>query len=155
MWLKILTMLVLLGITYEDVRYRLVRFVLYLILVTLVLIQRFQYVSLNEFLDYSGINLIYIVLLLAAISIYLYVKYGRFQNLMLFFGVGDILLWIILACWFDTVEFIIFNSISLIVALLLHVVLTKFSFYKAQKTVPLAGFQSLCFLVVFIFTSWG
>lgn len=152
MWLKWLTILILLGICYEDFRYRLVRLWLYLLLLLVTLIQRSEEFS-AQFFVFVGINLMYIALMLAVLSLYLYFKHGRFRNLVLFMGVGDILLLFILAFWFETVEFVIFNTISFTIALVVNVVLVRFPAYAHHKTVPLAGVQSLCLGVVLMFIS--
>jgi hypothetical protein len=147
---SILAAVLLLCIGYEDFAHRAVRLIWYLLLPVALLPLRFSHVTLEEFGISTLMNIVYMVLLLAVAFGVLYMRNKRLVAPLSTIGLGDILFFAILAMWFDTPDFIIFTSLSFIVALVGHTLLRKFSFYRRHETVPLAGMQSLCFLVIFL-----
>ncbi|SKC59247.1 hypothetical protein SAMN05660236_1864 [Ohtaekwangia koreensis] len=150
LWFKFLVAGLLLSIAYEDFKNRMVRLVFYLLLVASLIILRFDNISLIGLLIDFGMNLAYLSLLLFMSLTVLYLRYKKITNPLLYIGVGDILLLLIFCIWFDTINFVVFNTVSLIVALIAHSLLKQFEFYNKHKTIPLAGIQSLCFLSLLI-----
>jgi hypothetical protein len=147
---SILAAALLLCIGYEDFAHRAVKLVWYLLLPVALLPLRFSHVTFEEFGISFLMNIVYMVLLLSVAFGVLYVRHKRMVTPLSSIGLGDILFFAILAMWFDTPSFIVFISLSLIVALVAHIILQKFPFYRRHETVPLAGMQSLCFLVIFL-----
>jgi hypothetical protein len=154
MLLKIFTIVVLIGIIYEDFRYRLVKVFLYLLLLFVLVAQRVSEISITDYLVFAGINLAYILLLLGICFGFIYFKYGTMKIIDNFFGIGDVFFLISIATWFDPITFVFFNTISFAVALIAHFALKNFPFYQHKHSVPLAGMQSLCFVPVFIITTY-
>ena len=60
-------------------------------------------------------------------------------------GLGDVFLFIAISVSFPTVTFIVMFVFSLLFALILHGILSK----KENETVPLAGYMSLFFVLIY------
>lgn len=151
---KICVVVLLVGIIYEDFKFRSVHLMMYLaVIAILVYIRIANYNELiGVFVD-TVVNTVYLLLLLIVSILMIYVKKrGRRLKVFSYIGSGDIIFWFALACWFQPVEFIFFITLSLLGSLLLHVILCRFSFYNVHNTVALAGLQCTLFLPVFIFT---
>jgi hypothetical protein len=150
MLLKVVTIVVLFGIIYEDFRYRLVKVFLYVLLFAFLLTQRLGELPTKDFLFLAGINLCYLLLLLSVCLLVVYLRHKTWKFIDHFLGLGDVLYLVSIAIWFEPVTFVFFNTASFALALLLHFILRNFSFYRVES-VPLAGMQSLFFIPVFIF----
>lgn len=151
MLIKIFTIVILIGIIYEDFRYRLVKILLYFLLLFFLVFQRLNELSTIDFLVFTAINLVYILLLLSICFGFIYFKYKTTKIIDKFFGLGDVLFLAAIATWFDPIVFVFFNTLSFALALALHFLLKNFSFYRHIQSVPLAGMQSLFFVPVFIY----
>ena len=148
---------VLAGIVYEDFKFRRVRFAYFIILVPLLYFQ--NYLPAEEQWPDIGINLLYLSVLMLSVAGFGYFKTGTVRSFSSMIGLGDILLLLSLTVWLNPVMMIIFNSVSFMIALLLHLLLGRFAFYTKFNTIPLAGMQGICFLPVFLYighldTSW-
>lgn len=152
MWMQLFTVAVLSLIIYEDFRYRLVRVIFYLLILGLLFFQQSDKKVFELVLIHWLLNIGYILMLGSITMLYFYLKL-RTLNILKFIGVGDILFLVAVASWFDPVEFIFFNTISLLVALAGHAILRKKRIYGQFETVPLAGIQSLCFIPLFLYTA--
>jgi hypothetical protein len=152
MWLSLLIMLTLLLIIYEDFRYRAVKVIYYVLLLGALAFQQWYEVGPEMLVIQAFLNVLYIALLLIFAALYFYIKNRRFE-LFQYIGPGDLLFLGALACWFDPVGFVWFNTASLIVSLLLHMLFKRLKQYPHPDTVPLAGMQALCFVPVFISAS--
>jgi hypothetical protein len=153
MLLKVLTIVVLFGIIYEDFKYRLVKVFLYLLLFIFLILLRFNELQTVDFFIFLGVNLLYILLLLIISFTYTYYKYGTLKLINHSFGIGDVFFLIAIATWFDPILFVFFNTVSFAIALTLHFLLRNLPFYNNVKSVPLAGMQGLCFIPVFMYTA--
>jgi len=156
MWLSlllpVLTAVVLILIIYEDFRYRLVKLVYYLLLLALLIFQQWQSVGGEMVMVQGLLNLLYVALLFTLAALYFYIKTRRFE-LFQHIGLGDILFLVALACWFDPIGFVWFNTASLVISLGLHLLFKRIKGYLHPDTVPLAGMQAVCFVPVFISAS--
>jgi hypothetical protein len=153
MLLKVLTIVVLIGIIYEDFKYRLVKVVSYLLLLVFLVVLRVNELPFSDLLISAGINVLYLLLMLSICVGYIYVKFRSFKLVNQFFGLGDVLFLIAISMWFDPVVFVFFNTASFMVALILHFIFRNIPSYN-NKSVPLAGMQSLCFIPVFIYSAY-
>src|SRR5690606_12387 len=105
----------------------------------------YDVVLIEQFWIAVGFNFCFILFLL--LSIYLYSRYKLKVSLKEALGLGDILLFLALACSMNTVSFIITLIFSLIFSLSMHLVFKKKSTFN---TVPLAGYISLFYIFVFL-----
>lgn len=97
------------------------------------------------FLYNIGITISFVILIFGVLWVYASVKLKR--NIFDVFGLGDLLFFILLAVSLPIVSFLMVFVFSLIFSLVLFLLLKK-SF--TNKTVPLAGLQSLFFGLVLI-----
>jgi hypothetical protein len=149
MLLRLLTIVVLLIIVYDDLRYRSVRLFLFPALALLLAYGKIMSSLLSQVALYAVVNMFYVSMTLAVCYVYLIVR--RKGSLFAWIGMGDVLLLICLSMWFDPIQFIFFNTISITAALLIHLVLINyFKSLKIDHTIPLAGYQSLFFVFVLI-----
>jgi len=146
MWiLKVLLMGVFFLVVIQDCKDRKVYWFLYPIIGILVFVLQMQSASLYPTLINSGFNLLFISLLL--LVCYAYAKLKLRQPLLKeVFGLGDVLFFVCIAFSFSIVSFLILFVFSLLFSLLLHFAL---QYKQTEKTVPLAGYMSLFFGVVY------
>lgn len=147
---KLLTLLVLFFIIFDDLKSRSVRVVFFPLLAILLYVTRSFEERPVEILYDLAINLLYLSFLCVTCLLYLRIRYGK----ILFFqylGIGDIFFLLCVAIWFDPVYFILFNTASFLVSALLHLVISRISSaYKRINTIPLAGYQSFCFSIILV-----
>ncbi len=143
--IKILLILVLGTITYQDVKDREVYGFVFLILIGLLGILHYKSVMPIHFIYAVGINLGIVLICLSISFLYarLILKRSFFKEA---FGLGDLLFFIGIAIGFPTITFTILLVFSLLFSLLLSLVIKK-------STVPLAGYMSMFFGVLLI-TNW-
>lgn len=144
MWyLKLILLIVFALVLYQDFKNRLVYWFLYPIIGILAFAIQLHNLPLSIALTNLGGNLIFVVLILAVSMIY-----ARFRKLDLknTIGIGDILFFLFIAGTFSIVSFLVLFVFSLLFSLILHLVLSN---KKEQSTVPLAGYMSLFFGVVY------
>ncbi|WP_158829397.1 hypothetical protein [Mucilaginibacter lacusdianchii] len=153
--LKILIAFVLLMIFAEDMRSRSVHWYLFpLLALELGLLHYWQAgQSLLNLLASAGLTLLFLFLQLALVTAYFSFKNKRFTNITAgLLGWGDVLLLTSLTCYLPLLHFIVFYIGSLVVILLFWIIYQKTVVGK-QSTVPLAGLQSLLFVLLLAF-SW-
>ncbi len=94
------------------------------------------------------INLAFVLILMTVI--FLYSKLKLKTSISNTFGLGDSLLFFALIFSFSSISFIVLFVFGLIFSLILHLLLKKNS---KHHTVPLAGYLSLFFAIVYI-SNW-
>lgn len=147
MWyLKLILLLILGVILYQDYKNRLVYWFLYPITGILVFAIQLHYIPIELVFVNSVLNISFVTFLLAVCFIYLKLKKMSFQNS---FGMGDVLFFIFISFSFATVSFIVLFVFALLFSLVLHFV---FKNKNQLKTVPLAGYMALFFAAVYIVT---
>lgn len=92
-----------------------------------------------------GMNFIFISILL--LVVFLYSKLKLKSNFKDAFGLGDVLLFIGLIFSFSTISFLIIFVFSLFFSLVIHLMIKQ---YSKHPSVPLAGYISLFFGLVYI-----
>lgn len=144
MWfLKLILIISLLIVLYQDCKDRMVYWFLYPIIGILVFAIQSYYLPLELAFLNSGLNLLFIIVLLGISFLYLKFRKLPFQNAI---GLGDVLFFIFLSLGFSTVSFVVLFVFSLLFSLLLHFI---FQNGNQLKTVPLAGYMALFFGVVY------
>lgn len=134
-------------ITYQDFKWRAVIWVLFPILASLLSYLNFIHQGTQFFGVSSLTNLILVTIILGILYLYTRLILKKpFYNISL--GLGDILLFYVLALSFPTVTFIVIFTSSTIFALLFFLVINR---KKNHTTVPLAGLMSLYLIGVFFF----
>lgn len=144
MWyLKLILLLIFAIVLYQDYKDRLVYWFLYPVIGILVFGIQLYAVPMELVFLNSVLNLLFVGILLGVSFIYMKFRKLSFQNAI---GLGDVLFFIFLSFGFATISFIVLFVFSLVFSLLLHVV---FQNKNQLKTVPLAGYMSLFFGVVY------
>lgn len=147
LFIKFLIIIVLLSIFYQDNKERLVSAYLYFLVTALgVVLYSFDTPSYLVMFFEILINILIVslVLIFAFISSKLLFKY-KFLNHS--FGVGDLFMFLSVCFLFPSTTFIIFFVFSLLFSLIIHLFINK-----KNKTIPLAGYMSLFYALIFIFT---
>jgi hypothetical protein len=96
------------------------------------------------FLTATAINLFFVLILVIAVFLYSRIKLKTEMKQV--FGSGDLLLFLGLAFSFSSISFMVLFSSALVFSLLVHLVLKK----NNPGTVPLAGYMSMFFAVVYL-----
>ncbi|WP_369014662.1 hypothetical protein [Flavobacterium anhuiense] len=145
MWyLKLILISLFAIVLYQDFKSRMVYWFLYPIIGILAFTIQSNAVPLSVAFVNFAFNLLFVLFLLAVTSIYIKFKNLDFKNTI---GIGDVLFFLFIAASFSIVSFWILFVFSLIFSLLLHLILSN---KKDPSTVPLAGYMSLFFGVVYI-----
>lgn len=147
MWyFKLILIIVFTTIFYQDFKSRMVYWFLYPVVGILAFAVQLYHVPLAIGLSNFGFNLLFVSLILGISFIYL-----RLRKLAITaaIGLGDILFFAFITFTFSIVSFLVLFIFSLMFTVILHFVLSS---KKEQQTVPLAGYMSLFFLVVYTIT---
>jgi len=143
--LKIVLVTTLLSILYQDIKERQV----YWFLFPMVGISAGLLFYLNTipelFLLTVSINMVLVTLML--VVIYAYIKLRLKLSFKDTLGLGDILLFVMLALAFSNISFYVLFISALVFSLLLHLILNR---NKKDNDVPLAGYMSGFFMLVFL-----
>ncbi|WP_146052751.1 hypothetical protein [Aquimarina sp. I32.4] len=143
---KILSLVVLAAIAYQDLSDRKVYTFVFPVLIGLLGYLHYQSVEIITFISAICINIAMLAIIIGLLYLYTIVKIKRpfFEEV---FGMGDVLFFVALAIGFPTMTFIILFVFSLIFSLLVWLVLKK---RAKHDSVPLAGYMSIFFGVLFI-----
>ena len=147
MWLlKLILIFIFFTILYQDYKDRLVYWFLYPLVGMLAAAIQFLIVPIESIMLNIGVNLCLVLFLLLVCYVYSRIRKIEFLNS---FGLGDILFFIFISFTFSIISFLVLFIFSLIFSLLAHFLL---SINSKDKTVPLAGYMSLFFGIVYGFT---
>lgn len=143
-----IVIIIILGIIFwQDYKERMVYWFMYPLLGLLGFITQSYYNDIYLTLLSSIVNLCLILTML--LVLYVYSKFFLKKKLIgESIGIGDVLFFIFLSFCFSIVSFLILFVFSLVFSLVLHVFLRK----KKNETVPLAGYMSVFFAVVYCMT---
>jgi hypothetical protein len=155
LYLKGLILIVLIGITWQDYKFRAVYWWFFLLLI--VGLGAFKSITVGVAtmaLDF-GYNLIFLTVQFVLLFVYFGIKQGKPVNIFInLFGLGDLFFLISIAAYFS-----LFNFITYYVASLCFVVILSFVkelFIKAKnKKIPLAGEQSILLAALLLATQFN
>lgn len=142
-----LIILVLLHISYQDFKSRSVLLLSFGLLIIAGVAINVTYVELHSALlsiclNFAGLTLVVLVL-------YLYVRYKMNLSFLDAIGIGDVLLWVVMAIMFSVRAFVWIFCFSMIFSLVVSLI-----FFKKQKNeVPLAGLQ--CIFIMGVLLYWS
>ncbi|WP_295673718.1 hypothetical protein [uncultured Mucilaginibacter sp.] len=152
--IRILVLLVLLVVFFQDLKSRYVYWILFpALLILFFATSLLQHRSFSEILQPAAMNLSFLVMQFLLVSAYFSLKNRRWVNITAeLLGWGDILLLLSIAFYFSVLNFLFFYIISLVVSVIAWLSWKLMS--KGKNTqIPLAGFQAIC-LVVFLMSDW-
>lgn len=152
--LYILVVIILVSIFYEDVRHRQVHAIFFLLLSVLLFVDALSRRSGYEMLASTGTNFIMLASMLVLTWLYFKVrKPGTKISEML--GLGDVLMLLGISVWFQPTHYILFVVLSLLASLILHIACRMaVHAYRADSSVPLAGFVALCLIPLIVANSF-
>jgi len=132
------------SILYQDIKERSVYWFLFPIVACTTGYLYFTNTFFELFWRTAAMNFGIILLILLVLQTYTTFKLKT--NIKAVFGLGDALLFIALCVAFPVTAFLIFFVCSLLFSLAVHVVLKS---NMQEASVPLAGYMSLFFIVIF------
>lgn len=143
---QIIVLLVLGLIAYQDVRERMVHWILF---PALALAMGYLYSERIGIHQYALLVFANLLLVTSVLSIlYLYTKYLRgMEFLDVSFGLGDLLFFLAFALGFPTLTFLVLFTSSIIFSLSIFLVMKKIN---VEKNAPLAGLMSFYLIIVYM-----
>ncbi|WP_396146009.1 hypothetical protein [Flavobacterium sp.] len=147
--LKIVLVLVLTVIIWQDVKERLVYWFCYPLVGILGFFIQKSFLESNAIIINSLVNLSLIATVLLILWVYCKIILKK-KLVDQSIGMGDVLFFIALAFCFSIISFYVLFVFSLFFSLLMHFLLKKS--YKEHSTIPLAGFMALFFAFVYCAT---
>ena len=135
----------LLGFTtYEDIKFRAVSWWVFPAIFILLVAAGLQQISMHEIIWHLKVNALFITIQVLAVWLYLIIRQKALLNPFdEFLGWGDLLFWLALLPAFAPLKFVSFYVLSLVFAMLLHLMLQRTSFYTDTRKIPLAGYQAV------------
>lgn len=140
-----LILITLAWIAYQDIKDRQVYLFLLISLIASGLLSFLNNSTIANFINNIITNLS--ILLVIVLILWFYSKFRMKLELSKALGLGDVLFFIYLAVGFPTITFLVLYSFSLLFSLLLFLILKS---KMEEKTVPLAGFQSIFIFVILL-----
>ena len=134
-----------LAVFYQDLKERRVTWFIFPLIATCAAFLLYYHIPEGVFYITILINLIFICVMFLAI--YFYSRFRIKKNMSQTFGLGDGLMFLALTFTFPNLSFLILFVFSLIFSLLLFLATKSRSKFQ---TVPLAGYMSLFFSIVYI-----
>ena len=143
-----LTAIVLTLIFFEDLKHRGVSWYYFLILLALVF---WRFVEMRGEWDFVLVNAAFVLAQIAMVSLWFFIRKGTFRVINQYLGLGDILFWTVMLFAFSPFNFILYFIASAIFSLVCFVLFVR----GEERTIPLAGFQSLFFVLLIIIRAFG
>lgn len=144
----------LLGVIFiQDMMYHAVTWYLFPVLMAgLLSLRLLSGESFTTIGQSSLVNFAVVCMVLLMLTLYLLLRKGRILNITKeHLGIGDILFFGVVGCYLSVLNFMLFFNISLVCAVLLYLLLKVIT---KSKHIPLAGFQSLVFIVFLVGDRW-
>jgi hypothetical protein len=139
--------LILIAIIYQDFRYR----EIWWFMPPLLLIGGFLYKWETLNWEHFLFNFVFISLLISFLVVYVRIRFKSNNLFKDYFGLGDVLVLIAITPLFGFPFFIYFFTASTIISLIGYVLM---SLFKAQKSIPYAGYISLCTIVFLLLVQY-
>lgn len=139
----IAVIVILASILYQDFRYREIWWFAPPLLLIGGLFYKWQTLNWEHF----GFNFLFISVLVSFLVVYVRIRFKATNLFRDYFGLGDVLVLLAITPLFDFPFFIYFFTASTIVSLLGYLAV---SIFKAQKSIPYAGYISLCTLAFLV-----
>nr|WP_294862127.1 prepilin peptidase [uncultured Fluviicola sp.] len=129
--------LILISILYQDFRYREIWWFTPPLLLIGGLIYKWETLNWQYFL----FNFLFISVVISFLVVYVRIRFKSNNLFKDYFGLGDVLVLLAITPIFGFPFFIYFFTCSTIISLIGYIL---FSLFKAQKSIPYAGYISLC-----------
>lgn len=136
----LLVIALLISILYQDFRYRQIWWFTPPLLLMGGFFYKWKILNWEHFL----MNLLFISMMIGLLIIYVRIRFNSANLFKDYFGLGDVLVLIAVIPFFGFPFFIYFFTFSTLVSLLGYLIS---SLFKVQKSIPYAGYVSLCTIV--------
>lgn len=137
---KIILLLLFITVIYQDLKYRVIHFILLPVIFGVTLFKQFEifgYIDIKELI----FNFLFIVVLFSVLILFYSVKYRKMWNpLKESIGIGDVLFFFAVIPLFALKSLMLFFTLGLFFSILFHLLMNVF---RKQETVPLAGYLSI------------
>lgn len=149
--LKLVMILCLAFICYQDLVYRAVYWWCFPLLAILMFMLKYLFSGLEETLTHAGYGLGFLIIQLFMLWAYFSVKSKRAVNLTGdYLGWGDILFLAAITFYLSPGNYIVFYVISLILVLVYTLTITLVNAEKNNPHIPLAGLQAALLVVIML-----
>ncbi|MBB2143996.1 hypothetical protein GM921_00735 [Pedobacter sp. LMG 31464] len=143
------TLLVMLFIFIQDIKYRAVYWWLFPLLFILLALLGGGLHQLSETTEKFISNLAFLTLQLFLLMIYFAIRHKKIINITkAYLGLGDILFLLVIGIYLSFLNFVLFYVASLMLIIIFELIKSKL-LSSRNKKIPLAGYQSL-FLCAYI-----
>lgn len=150
LYFKILLLLILVFIIYQDFRFQAVSWIFFVIGFAITLTVSVKENFLPDIFINTMFNALFILFQISIIYLFTWIKFKKKKNIFKsVFGLGDLLFLLMIIPLFSPLNFVIFFIASIIFTLFVYTILRSIKIYKKQR-VPLAGLQSLFLFIVLI-----
>lgn len=154
MWLEILLILFLLGVVYQDFTTRSVHVLFFIGLIIVAILYALKFQGWPGLLSDVVVNLCFVSIQILAVFGYFRLKFGNQQKILNhYLGVGDLVFFLPVVIIFPLINFIAFYMTSLIIILFIAILHRIFGNQKTA-TIPLAGGQALCLILLILYCIW-
>lgn len=139
--IELLTVVLLALIFFEDLKYRGVSWYYFVILLSLIF---WRFTESKGEWTFVLVNASFILTQMVLITLYYFFRRGTFQVINQCIGLGDLIFWGVMVFAFSPLNFVLFFIASSVFSLGCF-----FLFIRGKnRTIPLAGFQSLFLLLM-------
>lgn len=139
--------IVLVSIFYQDFRYREIWWFMPPLLLIGGIFYKWETLNWQYFL----FNFLFISILVSFLVVYVRIRFKSNNLFKDYFGLGDVLVLLAITPLFDFPFFIYFFTVSTIISLIGYVFM---SLFKAQKSIPYAGYISFCVIVFLVLVQY-
>lgn len=143
-WLKLICTVALIAIAYQDIKDRAVSWFWFPVLAVVLGILHYSNSFFELFILHSFINLGFVILVV--LLLYGYIKFRGKHEFSKAIGRGDLVMFIALSPSMASISFIVCFVFSILLALVLSLIFNK----NDEKHIPLAGYMSLFFLIIYL-----
>jgi hypothetical protein len=150
--LSIILIILLFSIAYQDFKYLQVSLYIYLATFFIAFFINLTTNGLKELLSFTLTNFALLLIQLAVILFYIFVKDKKVSTLFKYIGLGDFVFFAVICLMLSPLNFIVFQIVSFLVILALHFFLKKVRTFN--NVVPLAGYQALMSIIL-ILLDWS
>lgn len=141
---KVILLFFLAVIFFQDIKYRAVYWFLFPLVFVACLLETKEPVSPERMW-----NLVFIIGMLAALTVYVSIRQGKWTNIAKgFFSWGDILFLLAISPFLPLYGFIFYFTAGTFLSLVIHLLVNAF---HKQETIPYAGYMALVLSVVVLF----
>ncbi len=148
MWLQTASLLTLGHVVYTDFKSRYVHIMTILALLAITVTQ-LVWNDTWYLWEYYAMNLIFTTLiLLISIGVVARKKGLGWRQVM---GAGDLLFLVMICFWFETMTFVIYFNVSVVLAIVAHFFLGRIPKYQAETGVPFAGYFAIVSMIFIMF----